>query len=128
MLKGLLSSKWVLLSIAALIAISVFFYQRNEINKAVLETTRTELKQAQRDIEVQTETILTMQRDALVQSELMKQANAGIAAAREQARTELQALTQRDLAVEANTNALALQDAINLQWQRYLTNIQRLSQ
>ncbi len=128
MLRGLLPSKWVLLLIAALIAALVFFYQRNEINKADLRTTQTELRQAQRDMEIQTQTILTMQRDANTQAELLRSANAGIAAARQQARISLQALTQRDLGKEAQVDALALQDALNAQFAALLRGIERASQ
>ncbi len=127
MLAGILPSKWVLLLLAALITACIFFDQRNEINKATLRTTQTELAQAQRDLKIQTQTINALQRDATVQAELMKQANAGIAAAREQALEDARALMQRDLGKEANVDALALQTAVNEQWRRYLQNIRLTS-
>ncbi|KQO79463.1 hypothetical protein [Rhizobium sp. Leaf262] len=127
MLEGLLPNKWVLLLMAALIAACLLFYQRNEINKATLRTAQTELAQAQRDLKIQTQTINALQRDATVQAELMKQASAGIAAAREQALKDARALMQRDLGKEANVDALALQTAVNEQWRRYLQNIRLTS-
>jgi GTPase involved in cell partitioning and DNA repair len=127
MLKGLLPNKWVLLAMAALIFVCVFLYQRNETNKATLRTAQTELKQAQKDLAIQTQTILALQRDATVQAQLMQRANAGIAAAREQARKDTQALTQRDLAREANANAQALQTTLNAQFSRLLQNIEAIS-
>lgn len=127
MLKGLLPSKWVLLAIAALIVACIFFYQRNEINKATLRTAQTELKQAQNDLKIQTQTILALQRDATVQAQLMQQANAGIADARDQARKDTQALTQRDLGQEANVDAHALEAALNTQFSRLLQNIEIVS-
>lgn len=127
MLKGLLPNEWVLLVMAALIVACVFLYQRNEINKATLRTTQTELKQAQKDLALQTQTILALQRDATVQGQLMEQANAGIAAAREQARKDTRALTQRDVAREANVDAAALEAALNTQLSRLLQNIEAVS-
>lgn len=127
MLKGLLPNKWVLLIMAALIVACVFLYQRNETNKATLRTAQTELKQAQNDLKVQTQTILALQRDATVQAQLMQQANTNIAAAREQARKDTQALTQRDLAREANVDATALEAALNTQFSRLLQNIEIVS-
>ncbi|WP_296074310.1 hypothetical protein [uncultured Agrobacterium sp.] len=127
MLKGLLPNKWVLLLIAALIAACVIFYQRNEISKATLRTTQTELKQAQSDLKIQTQTIQALQRDATVQAQLMQQANTNIAAAREQARKDTQALTQRDLAREANVDATALEAALNTQFSLMLRNIETIS-
>ena len=127
MLRGLLPNKWVLLVMAALIVACVFLYQRNEINKATLRTTQTELKQAQRDLKIQTQTILALQRDATVQAQLMQRANTNIAAAREQARKDTQALTQRDLAREANVDAAALEAALNTQFSLMLRNIETIS-
>lgn len=127
MLKGLLPNEWVLLVMAALIVACVFLYQRNEINKATLRTTQTELKQAQKDLALQTQTILALQRDATVQGQLMEQANAGIAAAREQARKDTRALTQRDVVREANVDAAALEAALNTQLSRLLQNIEAVS-
>ncbi|UXT56663.1 hypothetical protein FY134_02985 [Agrobacterium fabrum] len=119
--------KWVLLIVAALIAACVILYQRNETNKATLRTAQTELKQAQNDLKIQTQTILALQRDATVQAQLMQQANAGIAAAREQARKDTQTLTQRDLAREANVDAKALEAALNTQFSQLLRNIEAIS-
>lgn len=127
MLKRLLPNKWVLLSIAALIVVCAFLYQRNETNKATLRTAQTELKQAQKDLAIQTQTILALQRDATVQTQLMQRANTNIAAAREQARKDTQALIQRDLAQEANVDAAALQTALNAQFSRLLQNLAAIS-
>ncbi len=124
---SIVHNKWVLLIMAALIAACVILYQRNEINKATLRTARAELKQAQNDLKIQTQTILALQRDATVQAQLMRQANAGIAAAREQARKDTQALTQRDLAREANVDAKALEAALNTQFSQLLQNVEAIS-
>lgn len=127
MLKGLLPSKWVIALVAILAVACVWFYQRNEINKATLRTTQTELDQARRAIQLQTQTILTMQRDATLQAELLRQANTNMSAIREQARKDTETIIQRDLGQEANVDALALQTAINEQFQRYLNNFGRIS-
>ncbi|WP_445541496.1 hypothetical protein [Agrobacterium sp. DKPNP3] len=113
--------------IAALVVACVFLYQRNETNKATLRTAQVELKQAQNDLKIQTQTILALQRDATVQAHLMQRADAGIAAARELARKDTQALTQRDLGREANVDAHALEAALNTQFSRLLRNIEAIS-
>lgn len=115
----------MLLALAALITTCFVLWQANAITTANLETSRLELKQANEKIEIQLTTILNMQRDAQVQQRLLETANTNISAIRAKAQDDIQALTQRDLGKDANTDALALQSAINGQFQRYLDNIKR---
>jgi hypothetical protein len=128
-LSNLVPKNWLLAStlVLGLICTGGYFYYNMQLSKADLAVAQAELVRVNDKLELQKKTIQQMAEDAKKQAKLIEEYNDTVDDIRKKAVDEINEISNADLGKEANSDAKALEDSINIKMKKLFDDISEAS-